>query len=151
MEYDGEWVESAHVNLCSVLRREEWLATKRTVKMTWQAAWLLRAVSCVDLTTLSGDDTPGNVTRLCHKAKYVLLFYEALIFNVVFSYRSPVRQDILEKLGFKRPITVGAVCVYPARVKEAVEALKGTGIPVASVATGFPAGQTSLELRLGTQ
>jgi deoxyribose-phosphate aldolase len=103
MALDLAWVVGAHVNLGSTLRRVEWLAQKRTVKTTWQAAWLLRAVTMVDLTTLAGDDTPGNVTRLCHKAK------------------QPVRQDILEKLGFTKPLTVGAVCVYPARVPDAVK------------------------------
>eukprot|EP01106_Pelomyxa_sp_JSP_P017537 TRINITY_DN724_c0_g1_i3.p2 TRINITY_DN724_c0_g1~~TRINITY_DN724_c0_g1_i3.p2 ORF type:complete len:210 (+),score=62.74 TRINITY_DN724_c0_g1_i3:135-764(+) len=101
--------------------------------MTWQAAWLLRAVSCIDATTLAGDDTPGNVNRLCHKAA------------------TPVRQDILDKLGFTGRLTVGAVCVYPNRVRDAVAALASTRaptIPVASVATGFPSGQTSLETRL---
>jgi len=130
MEFDAAWVEESKVNLCAVLRREEWLAQKRTVKMTWQAAWLLKAASCVDLTTLAGDDTPGNVDRLCQKAK------------------TPVRQDIIQKLNFNKKLTVGAVCVYPNRVKDAVASLKGSGIPVASVATGFPAGQTPLEIRL---
>eukprot|EP01106_Pelomyxa_sp_JSP_P017536 TRINITY_DN724_c0_g1_i2.p1 TRINITY_DN724_c0_g1~~TRINITY_DN724_c0_g1_i2.p1 ORF type:complete len:340 (+),score=98.02 TRINITY_DN724_c0_g1_i2:795-1814(+) len=133
MELDLGWVESSHVNLPAVQRREEWLAQKRTVKMTWQAAWLLRAVSCIDATTLAGDDTPGNVNRLCHKAA------------------TPVRQDILDKLGFTGRLTVGAVCVYPNRVRDAVAALASTRaptIPVASVATGFPSGQTSLETRL---
>jgi deoxyribose-phosphate aldolase len=130
MPLDMGWVMQDHVNLGATMRRVEWLAQKRTVKLTWQAAWLLKAVTCVDLTTLQGDDTPGNVTRLCHKA------------------RTPVRQDILDKLGFKIPITVGAVCVYPARVPDAVKALAGSGIPVAAVATGFPSGQYDLETRL---
>lgn len=103
MSLDLAWVTESHVNLNSTLRRVEWLAQKRVVKMTWQAAWLLRAVTLVDLTTLQGDDTPGNVARLCAKAK------------------TPVRLDILEKLGFTKPITVGAVCVYPARVADAVK------------------------------
>jgi deoxyribose-phosphate aldolase len=101
------------------------------VKKEWQAAWLLRAITCIDLTTLSGDDTPGRVQRLCAKA------------------RQPVRPDMLEALGANgQKITVGAVCVYPSRVREAVEALQGTDIPVASVATGFPAGQTPLPQRI---
>lgn len=96
-----------------------------------QAAWLLRAISCIDLTTLSGDDTRGNVLRLCAKA------------------RSPVRKDILDKLDVPHDfITTGAVCVYPARVRDAVEALEGSGIPVASVATGFPSGQIKTEHKL---
>jgi deoxyribose-phosphate aldolase len=99
--------------------------------MEWQAAWYLRAVSCIDLTTLSGDDTASNVKRLCFKAKI------------------PVQQDIVKDLGVEElNITCGAVCVYPNRVPEAVEFLRGTGIPVASVAAGFPAGQTSMVHRL---
>jgi deoxyribose-phosphate aldolase len=91
----------------------------------------LRAITCLDLTTLAGDDTPGRVRRLCAKA------------------RQPLRPDMLEKLGLDgEKVTVGAVCVYPSRVREAVEALKGSGIPVASVAAGFPAGQTPLPQRI---
>ena len=101
------------------------------MKKDWQAAWLLRAITNIDLTTLAGDDTPGNVQRLCAKAK------------------QPVRADILAALGVAdMPLTVGAVCVYPSRVKDAVAALKGTRIPVASVATGFPSGQISHECKL---
>ena len=108
------------------------LPKRRTVKKDWQAAWLLRAVTCIDLTTLAGDDTPGRIRRLCAKA------------------RQPIRVDMLARLGLDgEKITVGAVCVYPNRVKDAVEALRGTDIPVASVATGFPAGQTPLPQRIG--
>ncbi len=128
---DLDWVLAAHVNRSAVERRTTTLPARRTVKKDWQAAWLLRAVTCIDLTTLSGDDTPGRVKRLCAKA------------------RQPIRPDMLERLGVKdEKITIGAVCVYPSRVKDAVEALKGTDIPVASVATGFPAGQTPLPQRI---
>ncbi len=128
---DLDWVMGAHVNRSAVERRVATLPGRRTVKKDWQAAWLLRAVTCIDLTTLSGDDTPGRVKRLCAKA------------------RQPIRADMLERLGIgEEKITVGAVCVYPNRVEDAVEALKGTGIPVASVATGFPAGQTPLPQRI---
>ncbi len=128
---DLDWVLAAHVNKSAVERRTATLPGRRTVKKDWQAAWLLRAVTCMDLTTLSGDDTPGRVKRLCAKA------------------RQPIRPDMLERLGVKdEKITVGAVCVYPSRVKEAIEALKGTDIPVASVAAGFPAGQTPLPQRI---
>ena len=128
---DLDWVMGAHVNRSAVERRVATLPGRRTVKKDWQAAWLLRAVTCIDLTTLSGDDTPGRVKRLCAKA------------------RQPIRADMLERLGIgEEKITVGAVCVYPSRVKDAVEALKGSGIPVASVATGFPAGQTPLPQRI---
>jgi deoxyribose-phosphate aldolase len=132
---DLDWVMGAHINKSAVERRVETLPARRTVKKDWQAAWLLRAVTCIDLTTLSGDDTPGRIKRLCAKA------------------RQPLRPDMLEKLGLNgengQKVTVGAVCVYPNRVKDAVEALRGTDIPVASVATGFPAGQTPLPQRLG--
>jgi deoxyribose-phosphate aldolase len=129
---DLDWVLAAHVNKSAVERRVATLSGRRTVKKEWQAAWLLRAVTCIDLTTLGGDDTPGRVKRLCAKA------------------RQPIRADMLERLGAQdEKIMVGAVCVYPNRVEDAVEALAGTGIPVASVATGFPAGQTPLPQRIG--
>jgi deoxyribose-phosphate aldolase len=101
------------------------------VKKEWQAAWLLRAVTCIDLTTLQGDDTPGNVLRLCAKA------------------RAPLRRDLVESLGVEGlGITVGAVCVYHALVPTAVDALEGSGIPVAAVSTGFPAGLNPFPQRL---
>ena len=119
------------INRSAVERRAATLTTRRTVKKEWQAAWLLRAVSFMDLTTLSGDDTPGNVRRLCAKA------------------RQPVRDELLEALGMAgRGLHVGAVCVYHALVPDAVEALRGSGIPVAAVSTGFPAGQTPFDLKL---
>jgi deoxyribose-phosphate aldolase len=104
---------------------------RRTVKRDWQAAWLLRAITCIDLTTLSGDDTPGTVLRLCAKA------------------RQPLRQDIVEALGAgDLRVTVGAVCVYHNLIATAVRALQGSGIPVAAVSTGFPAGQIPLPQKL---
>src|SRR3972149_3113965 len=128
---DLDWVMGAHVNRSAVERRTASLAKRRTVKKDWQAAWLLRAVTCIDLTTLAGDDTPGRVKRLCAKAK------------------QPIRADMLGRMGLDgEKITVGAVCVYPSRVADAVQALQGSGIPVASVATGFPAGQTPLPQRI---
>lgn len=127
---DIGWVACARVNRSAVERRTATLPGRRSIKKEWQAAWLLRAVTCIDLTTLSGDDTPGRVRRLCAKA------------------RQPIRPDMLEALGIDFPVTVGAVCVYPNRVREAVEALRGTSIPVASVATGFPVGQTPLPQRI---
>ena len=131
MPLDLDWVAGAHVNMSAVERRAATLPTRRTVKKAWQAAWLLRAVTCIDLTTLAGDDTPGRVRRLCAKA------------------RQPIRPDMLAQLGLDgEKITVGAVCVYPNRVADAVQALRGTDIPVASVATGFPAGQTPLPQRI---
>src|SRR5512141_3526653 len=67
---DLDWVMGAHVNKSAVERRTASLPKRRTVKKDWQAAWLLRAVTCIDLTTLAGDDTPGRIRRLCAKAKY---------------------------------------------------------------------------------
>ncbi|XP_077972547.1 deoxyribose-phosphate aldolase-like [Styela clava] len=134
IELDLDWVQRTIVNLPAVNRRAETLPKKRTVKKAWQAAWLLRATTCIDLTTLSGDDTFSNVQRLCYKAQH------------------PIRDDLIKALDMQDAgIAVGAVCVYPARVQEAVQCLKAAGInniPVASVATGFPAGQTPLETKL---
>ncbi|GMH55019.1 hypothetical protein TrRE_jg12957 [Triparma retinervis] len=131
MPLDNHWVESSNVNHAGLIRRASEISGRRTVKKANQAAWLLRAITCIDLTTLSGDDTRGNVQRLCAKAK------------------NPVRRDIMEKLGVPHDfVTTGAVCVYPARVQDAVEALEGSGIPVASVATGFPSGQIKTEHKL---
>lgn len=130
---DLEWVNRARVNLPAVKRRADTLKTRRSVKKQWQAAWLLRAVTCIDLTTLSGDDTATNVARLCFKAQ------------------NPVRQDLLESMGMAdKGITTGAVCVYSSRVPDAVKTLKdiNSKIPIASVAAGFPAGQTPLKQRL---
>lgn len=130
---DLGWVESARVNLPATQRRAATLKTRRSIKKEWQAAWLLRAVSCIDLTTLDGDDTPGNVNRLCYKGK------------------TPVRQDLISSLGVEdKNITVGAICVYPARVPDAVKAMKelSCSVPIASTAAGFPSGQTPLEDRL---
>jgi deoxyribose-phosphate aldolase len=124
-------VASVEVNRSAVERRAATLPARRTVKKEWQAAWLLRAITCMDLTTLSGDDTPGAVQRLCAKA------------------RQPVKFELLEQLGaLSLPIRVGAVCVYHALVPVAVEALAGSGIPVAAVSTGFPAGQNPLPQKL---
>jgi deoxyribose-phosphate aldolase len=126
-----EWFEDVQVNLSAAERRAATLATRRTVKRNYQAAWLVKALQCIDLTTLSGDDTAGRVERLCAKA------------------RRPLRDDIVRALGLvDAPPTVGAVCVYPLMVPAAVRALRGSGIPVASVATGFPAGLTPLPQRL---
>lgn len=128
-ELRPEWFEDVQVNRTAAERRAAAITASRTVKKNYQAAWLLRAIQCIDLTTLAGDDTPGRVRRLCAKA------------------RQPVRPDILEALGVDN-ITTGAVCVYPTMVPHAVKALEGSGIPVASVATGFPSGLTPLPQRL---
>ncbi len=129
MPLDMGWVNSVHINRSAIERRAATLPTRRTVKKEWQAAWLLRAITCLDLTTLSGDDTPGNVTRLCAKA------------------RQPVRRELLDALGVA-DVQVGAVCVYHNLVPVAVEALRGSTIPIAAVSTGFPAGQNPFEQKL---
>jgi deoxyribose-phosphate aldolase len=132
MALELDWVEELRVNRSAVERRAATLRTRRTVKKQWQAAWLLRAVTLMDLTTLAGDDTPGRVRRLCAKA------------------RRPVRTDLLEAMGAAQlPIRVGAVCVYHTFVETAVEALEGSGIPVAAVSTGFPAGLSPFAQRIG--
>ncbi len=126
-----DWVEAVQVNRSAVERRAATLFKRRSVKKDWQAAWLLRAVTLIDLTTLAGDDSASNVRRLCAKA------------------RQPIRTDLLRQLGVAdKNITTGAVCVYHSLVSEAVESLKGTNIPVAAVSTGFPAGLTPLPQRL---
>ena len=132
MPLELEWVEEVRVNRSAVERRTATLRTRRTVKKEWQAAWLLRAVTLMDLTTLAGDDTPGRVQRLCAKA------------------RRPVRIDLLEAMGAEQlPIRVAAVCVYHVFVQTALDALEGSGIPVAAVSTGFPAGLSPFEQRIG--
>jgi len=124
-------VDSLRMNLSALEQRTATLAGRRTVKKDWQAAWLLRAITLMDLTTLSGDDTPGRVKRLCAKAK------------------RPVRADILEALGMAdKKLHTGAVCVYHDMVKTAVAELEGTGIPVAAVSTGFPHGLSPLPIKL---
>src|ERR671916_1816755 len=119
--FELDWIEQVRVNRSAVERRSATLRTRRTVKKEWQAAWLLRAITLMDLTTLSGDDTPGRVRRLCAKA------------------RRPLRADLLNDMGVEQlGIRVGAVCVYHAMVPTAVEALAGSDVPVAAVSTGFP-------------
>lgn len=126
-----DWVRAVSVNRSAVERRAATLSSRRTVKKEWQAAWLLRAVACMDLTTLAGDDTPGCVLRLCSKARH------------------PVRQDLLEAMEATHlGLHVGAVCVYHELVRTAVGALRGSGIPVAAVSTGFPAGLSPFALRV---
>ncbi|MCZ4261808.1 deoxyribose-phosphate aldolase [Limimaricola sp. G21655-S1] len=123
--------EGRALNRSAAERRAATLTTRRSVKKTHQAAWLVNAIRCIDLTTLAGDDTEGRVQRLCAKA------------------RQPLAPRIMEGLGIAdMGLTTGAVCVYPTMVPHAVKALRGTGIPVASVATGFPAGLMPLHLRL---
>lgn len=126
-----EWFEDVTVNRSASERRASTITARRSIKKEYQVAWQIKAITCIDLTTLSGDDTAGRVRRLCAKA------------------RRPLRDDILEALGLADAgITTGAVCVYPTMVAHAVKALEGTKIPVASVATGFPSGLTPLPQRL---
>lgn len=131
MPLDLDAVRAIRVNRSAVERRAATIPTRRTVKKEWQAAWLLRAITLMDLTTLSGDDTPGNVKRLCAKA------------------RRPLRDDLVSALGVESlSIRVGAVCVYHSLVPVAVDALRGSGIPVAAVSAGFPAGLSPFEQRV---
>jgi deoxyribose-phosphate aldolase len=129
---DLDWIHQVRINRSAIERRAATMPARRTVKKEWQAAWLLRAITCIDLTTLAGDDTPGNVRRLCAKA------------------RQPVRQELLAAMGVEDlKLTVGAVCVYHNLIPIALEALRGSHIPIAAVSTGFPAGQNPFEQKLG--
>ncbi len=129
MALDLDWVGAAQANTSAIERRAASLGARRTVKKDYQAAWLLRAITCIDLTTLSGDDTKARVKRLCDTA------------------RRPLRDDLLQALDIAS-LQTGAICVYHDMVETAVTALKGSGIPVAAVSTGFPAGLSPLELRI---
>ncbi|MEM7152877.1 MAG: deoxyribose-phosphate aldolase [Myxococcota bacterium] len=126
-----DWVREIRVNRSAVERRAATIPTRRSVKKAWQAAWYLRAIALTDLTTLAGDDTPGRVRRLCAKA------------------RNPVRQDLLDAMEVgDLNLKVAAVCVYHEMIPTAIEALEGSGIPVAAVAAGFPAGLSPLPERI---
>src|SRR6266481_1641658 len=126
-----DWVENIRVNTSAVERRAQTLVTRRTVKKDWQVAWLLRAITCMDLTTLSGDDTDERVRRLCAKG------------------RLPIRQDLVKLLGIESlNIQVAAICVYHSFVETALKALEGSTIKVAAVSTGFPAGLSPLDERV---
>lgn len=126
-----DWIEDVRVNTSAVERRAQTLVTRRTVKKDWQAAWLLRAISCMDLTTLSGDDTDERVRRLCAKA------------------RRPLQHELVAKLGIESlDLKVAAVCVYHVFIETARRALEGSGIRVAAVSTGFPAGLSPLTERV---
>src|SRR6202171_1065391 len=126
-----DWIENIRVNASAVERRAQTLVTRRTVKKDWQIAWLVRAITCMDLTTLSGDDTDERVRRLCAKGRH------------------PIRQDLVKLLGIESlNIRVAAICVYHSFVETAVRALEGSGIKVAAVSTGFPAGLSPLDERV---
>ncbi len=129
--FDRDPVEAVKVNLSAVERRAATITKRRSVKKEWQAAWLVKALQCMDLTTLNGDDTDGRVRRLCAKAA------------------RPLRADLQEALGLgDRTIRVAAVCVYPRFIKTAKVVLEGTGIPVASVSAGFPSGLAPFDQRV---
>jgi deoxyribose-phosphate aldolase len=131
VSFDAAWFDTLRVNQSAVARRTATLGTRRSVKKDAQAAWLLKAVTCIDLTTLAGDDTEARVRRLAAKA------------------RRPIRDDLLEALGMSDArFSTGAVCVYHRFVAAAVDALAGSGIPVAAVSTGFPAGLIPHPLKL---
>jgi deoxyribose-phosphate aldolase len=126
-----EWINQVRINTSAVERRSQMHVARRTVKKDWQAAWLLRAITCMDLTTLSGDDTDERVRRLCAKA------------------RQPIQQELVDRLGIADlKIQVAAVCVYHRFVETARTALQGSTIPVAAVSTGFPAGLSPLSERI---
>jgi len=128
---DLDWVGRIRMNRSALERRAATIGTRRTVKKDWQAAWLLRAITLMDLTTLNSDDTPGRVERLCAKARH------------------PVRSDILEGLGVADlNVHPAAVCVYHTFVATAVKALEGTDIGVAAVSTAFPHGLAPVETKL---
>ena len=128
---DLDWVDAVQVNRSAVERRCSSLTKRRSIKKEWQAAWLLKAIRCMDLTTLSSDDTPDRVRRLCSKAL------------------RPLKQELSNDLGITNlNLTVGAVCVYHALVETAAKALKGSNIPVAAVSTGFPHGLSPLPRRI---
>ena len=131
IDFNAEYIDGIRVNLSAIQRRTATMTARRSLKKDWQAAWLIKAISCIDLTTLSGQDTPGKVRRLCAKAK------------------TPISRELQKELGIESlGITTGAVCVYHEMVETAVEALKGTNIPVAAVSTGFPAGLSSFSTRI---
>jgi deoxyribose-phosphate aldolase len=126
-----DWVREVRVNTSAVERRAQSHVARRTVKKEWQAAWLLRAITCMDLTTLSGDDTDERVRRLCAKARH------------------PFQTALEQKLGIEAlQIKVAAICVYHTFVETALHALDGSGVHVAAVSTGFPAGLSPLAERV---
>src|SRR6202046_1393817 len=127
MPLDLNWVQDVRANTSAIERRVQSQIARRSVKKDWQAAWLLRSITCMDLTTLSGDDTDERVRRLCAKARH------------------PLQQELVDKLGIEElGVKVGAVCVYHVFIETALHALQGSGIPVAAVSTGFPAGLSPL-------
>jgi len=128
---DLDWVKQVRINTSAVERRAQTLSGRRTVKKDWQVAWLLRSISCIDLTTLSGDDSDERVRRLCAKA------------------RRPIQHALVKRLEIEElDLQVAAVCVYHCFVETALRVLEGSGIHVAAVSAGFPAGLSPLEERV---
>ena len=126
---DFKWIDDVQINLSAVERRTISLTKRRTVKKEYQVAWLLKSITLLDLTTLSGDDTFGKVDRLCQKAL------------------QPISLNILNSLELEgENILVGAVCVYHNLVSHAKKQLQDK-LPIAAVSTGFPAGLSSFETR----
>jgi len=131
VEYTESYFRDIRINRSAVVHRAATVTKRRSVKKENQAAWLLKAITCIDLTTLSGDDPPAKVHRLCAKA------------------RQPLTSALIDALGVSDlEISTGAVCVYHNMIPHAVSALEGTGIPVAAVSTGFPAGQIPHRLKM---
>jgi len=130
-ELDLDWVLMTQANTSAIERRANNIGNRRSIKKHHQAAWLLKAITLIDLTTLSGDDTTRRVERLCAKGM------------------QPISKALVAALGVKKlNIQVGAICVYHEMVETAVKALEKTDIPVAAVSTGFPAGLSPLKLRI---
>ena len=131
LDFDEALLDGTQANRSAIERRVQSLAGRRSVKSAWQAAWMIKAITLIDLTTLSGDDTGDRVRRLAAKA------------------RQPVRQEILDGLGLNpRDVHVAAICVYHDMIGHALDAVRGTGIEVAAVSTGFPAGLSPMQLRI---
>ena len=131
LPYDEKLFLDISVNMSAIERRCATVIKRRAVKRESQVAWLLKAISCIDLTTLSGDDTPGRVRRLCAKAK------------------SPIKRDLVDSLDVEElNLNVGAVCVYHDMITHAKASLAGSEIPIAAVSTGFPAGLTPFKLKV---
>ena len=131
LSFSGQLFGDIRINRSAVEHRAGTFNKRRSVKKDHQAAWLLKAISCIDLTTLSGDDTPAKVQRLCAKA------------------RQPLRPDLQAELGVEDlRLKTGAVCVYHNMIPHALAALAESGIPVAAVSTGFPAAQIPHRLKM---
>ena len=137
MDFNPDWLAKVQINRSAIERRAGSLSDRRSIKKHWQVAWLLQAISCIDLTTLAGDDTPGRVRRLCNKAM------------------NPVRREILSSLDLEDlELVTGAVCVYHGMLETANQILttaqgqNARRVGLAAVSAGFPAGLNALPLRI---